>query len=345
MHVKDKPIPDVVRSLSDLNGPKRAALLIRSVDQNTAKSLFSMMSKDEIKKISKAMSELGVVEAEVQQKLISHVIMELDDDSNVVGNIDSTEAFLSEVLDENLRDEILNNIKGPEGNTVWEKLGNMNAEKLFSYIKNEHVQTIVLVVSKLPAAKASKILSMFDEEKAVEVMSRIPDLSEIDEDVLWIVEDNIRDDVVGNVDKLSEEGSERLVFDIFNNFNKVVEAKMMKLMQKKAPELAKKIEDNMFTFDNLKEFGGSDMQILLKVIDKSILPVALKGANDELRSLFLENMSERAAKIVKEDMSALGPIRMSDVDSAQSKILTEARNLIDKGEIVLKNADGEEMVE
>ncbi len=323
-------------------GLKKAAIFLMSLEVDSARSILKLMDSNEIKKLSQVMSSLGIIDSNFKHNIIDEVLTEMDNANNMIGNINSTERFLVEVLGEEAVKSILTDIKGPPGNTVWEKLCNIDPEKLFSYIHKENSQTIALIMSKLSSETSSKLISMFSDEVAVDVLIKVANLGDIPDDVLSVLERNIKYEFIDNIGNVDIDGGKKIVYEIFNSFNKANEARMMKLMEKQQKELATNIRENMFTFDDIIKFDDNGMQSLMKVVDKNLLPVALKGAEEKLRDKFLNNMSERAAKIIKEDMEASGPIKMSDVDKSQAGIVKAAKDLLDSGEVSL--AGGETML-
>jgi flagellar motor switch protein FliG len=164
----------------------------------------------------------------------------------------------------------------------------------------------------------------------------------VKKDVLDGVEKTLRSEFISTLTKTQKYDSNELMAEIFNNFDRANEAKFMGLLEQKMPDQAEKIKNLMFTFDDLVNINQAGIQTLLRDIDKSKLTVALKGASEQVRNLFISNMSQRAAKILQEDMEALGPVRLKDVDEAQSAIVAKAKEMAAKGDIVIADDSGED---
>ena len=329
----------------ELTGARKAAVLLMSLDVESAREVMTLMSKEEIRLLSEEMTKLGKIDNDVAEDIVEEVWEEVYAGDDIIGNISSTERFLIDVLGEEEVKPILNKIKGPKGNTIWEKLENVEEEKLFLYIKDESAQTIALLLSRLSSNIVAKIIPRFDDDIATDILLRLTKLSNISDEVFDVLEHNLESEFLQCLDTVESNVSDKIVCDIFNNFNKTNEARFMTLITKKDKQLAQIIRDNMFVFDDLKKIGDDGMKTIVSVIDKNLLPRALKGAEQELQDKFLNNMSERAAKIIKEDMMALGPIKMSEVDESQNGILVSVKELLDNGSVNLDSENSEDLVE
>jgi flagellar motor switch protein FliG len=329
-------------SYSSLTGLEKVAILMLSIKEDNIKKLFSLMDDDEIKSVSHAMSNLGAVKPEVVEQLIFDFTSGISESASFVGNLETTERLLGKILGAERVDTIMEEIRGPAGRNIWDKLGNVNEEMLASYLKNEYPQTVALILTKVTPAHAAKVLGVMPENFSFEVIMRMLTMDAVKKEVLQGVEQTLRAEFISNLSKTQKLDSNELMAEIFNNFDRANEARFMGLLEENDPDSAEKIKDLMFTFDDLINLDGSSIQNLLRYIDKSKLPVALKGTNEGIRELFLKNMSSRASKILLEDIEALGPVRMRDVDEAQGSIINVAKDLAAKGEIVLDSGGGDD---
>jgi flagellar motor switch protein FliG len=327
-----------------LTGQQKIAILMMTIDQENASRLFSLMNDDEIKEISATMSTLG----EISQETVDRVYVEFADQMNakgsVVGSIDSAERVLIKAIGKERVDTLMEDLRGPAGKTTWEKLGNVNEEILAGYLKNEYPQTIAVVLSKIKADHAARVLSVLSEELALEVVMRMLTLEAVKKDVLDGIETTLRTEFMNNLARTQQRDSYESMADIFNNFDRGTEARFMKTLEDRDKDSADRIRALMFTFEDLKKIDKSGIQALMRVIDKDKLAVALKGASDTIKTLFFDNMSERAAKILREDMETKGPVRIRDVDEAQMSIIVAAKDLVAKGEIIIAEAGGDDQM-
>lgn len=327
-----------------INGVEKAAMFLMAINQDIASKIIQMLEDDEVKEISQAMSALGVVPAESIEKLIFEYSNEINASLNLVGNVHNTERFLRKVLGKDKVDLILEDIRGPAGRNIWDKLGNVNEETLASYLKNEYPQTTALVLSKLTPAHAAKVLTHFSQEFAFEVINRMLSLDSVKKEVLEKIEKTLRTEFISNLTKSQKSDNNQIMAEIFNSFDRQTESKFMEMLEKVNVEAAERIKSLMFTFDDILKIDGNGIQAILKGIDKSRLALALKGTSEEVRKRFIENMSQRAAKILQEEIEGLGPVKLKDVDESQGEIILVAKELIAKGEIELSEGGDDEQL-
>lgn len=318
-----------------LTGAQRAAILLMSIDEETATKMFNMMDDEEIKEISSTMASLGTVSADTVERLFLDFVESMSNSGVVVGTYDSTERLLMKALGKERVDTIMEDIRGPAGRTTWDKLGNVNEEVLAAYLKNEYPQTIALVLSKVRPDHTAKVLSVLPDELAMEVMMRMLGMESVKKEVLDGIERTLRVEFMSNLAKTQRRDTHETMAEIFNNFDRNSESKFMELLEKRNGESAERIRNLMFTFEDLAKIDPSGIQSLLRVVDKEKLGTAMKGASETIKDLFFKNMSERAAKLLKEDMEAMGPVRLKDVDEAQMSIVSAAKDLAAKGEIII----------
>jgi flagellar motor switch protein FliG len=256
--------------------------------------------------------------------------------SSLVGTYDSTERLLAKSgLGKDKIGMIMEEIRGPAGRTMWEKLGNVNEEVLASFLQKEYPQTVAVVLSKISTEHAARVLALLPEGFALEVVHRMLRMESIQKEVLDDIEKTLRIEFMANLAKTTRRDSHELMAEIFNSMDRSIETRIMGSLEQTAPDAAEKIRSLMFTFEDLGGLDPTSIQTIIRAADKDKLPTALKGATDTLKDLFFSNMSERAAKIMKEDMGAMGPVRLKDVEEAQQYVVTVAKDLESRGEIVL----------
>lgn len=327
-----------------LTGAQKAAILLMSIDEEHATKILSSMTDEEIKELSNTMASLGTVSAETVERLFVEFVESMSSSGVVVGSFDSTERLLMKALGKDRVDGIMDDIRGPAGRTTWDKLGNVNEEVLATFLKNEYPQTIALVLSKIKAEHAARVLSVFSEDLATEVIMRMLGMESVKKEVLDGVEKTLRLEFMNNLAKTQRRDTHEVMADIFNNFDRATESKFMGVLEQKNAESAERIRALMFTFEDLKKVDTSGMQTLLRGVPKDKLGIAMKGASEVIKELFFSSMSERAAKLLREDMEALGPVRLKDVDEAQMAIVQIAKDLAAKGEIVIAGDSGDDQL-
>ncbi len=300
------------------------------------------MHDDEIREISQTMANLGTVNATVIERLFVEFADQISSTGTMTGTYESTERLLMKVLDRSKVDTIMEEIRGPAGRTMWDKLGNVHESVLANFLKNEYPQTVAVVLSKVKPDHGARVLSMLPEAFAMEVIMRMLRMESVQKDILDDVERVLRNEFMSNLARTSRRDAHEMIAEIFNNLDRASESRFLTALEERNRDSAEKVRSLMFTFEDLGKLDPGGVQTLLRSIEKDKLPLALKGASETLRDLFLSNMSERASKMLKEDMAAMGPVRLRDVEEAQLAMVTVAKDLAGKGEIMLTDKKGED---
>ena len=327
-----------------ITGPQKAAILMLALGEEQCTRLFSMMHEDEIKDISSAMSQLGAIRSEVVERLCVDFVDHMGAAGNLIGSYESTERLLQKTLPRDRASQIMEEIRGPAGRTMWDKLGNVHEAVLANYLKNEYPQTVAVVLSKVRPEHAARVLTLLPDSFAMEVVMRMLRMESVQKDVLDGVERTLRSEFMSNLARSTRRDSHEMMADIFNNLDRQSETRFIASLEERNRESAERIKALMFTFDDLIRLTPQAVQVLLRAIEKDKMPIALKGASEKLRDMFFKNMSDRAAKILKDDMEALGPVRLRDVDDAQAGIVALAKELAAQGAIEIAESKDEEMV-
>ena len=325
-----------------LTGPQKAAILMLSLGEEQSSKLFGMMDDEEIKEISQTMANLGTVNSSVVERLFVEFADQISTTGSLVGSLESTERLLSKTLSKDRVEMIMEEIRGPAGRTMWDKLGNVNETVLANYLKNEYPQTVAVVLGKIKPDHAARVLSLLPENFAMEVIMRLLRMEAVQKEVLDGVEKTLRTEFMSNLARTARRDAHELMADIFNNLDRNAESRFMSALEERNREAAERIKALMFTFEDLVRIDQAGIQTLLRSVEKDKLAIALKGGSDAVKDLFFKNMSERAGKMMKEDMDSMGPVRLRDVDQAQSMIVTMAKELAASGQIVISEGREED---
>ncbi len=331
-----------VNDIKQLSGSDKAAIMMLALGEEHSAPLWSRLDEEEIKDISQAMSSLGTVSSEVMEALFVEFAGSISSTGNLVGSYEATERLLLKALPSDRVDGIMEEIRGPAGRTMWDKLANVNEAVLANYLKNEYPQTVAVVMSKINPDHAAKVLGTLPEDFSLEVVNRMLQMESVQKEVLDKIEDTLRSEFMNNLAKTNKRDSHEMMAEIFNNFDRNTEGRFIAALEERNRDSAEKIKALMFTFEDLLKLDPAGVQTLLRNVDKDRLGICMKGASEAVRDLFFSNMSERAAKILREDMEALGPVRLRDVDEAQMEIVNVAKDLADKGEIMLADGGGDD---
>jgi flagellar motor switch protein FliG len=324
-----------------LTGPEKAAVVLLALGEDH-QDLWSQLDEEEIKEISQAMSGLGTVSAHVVEGLLIEFVSGLSSTGAIMGSYEQTQRLLSNFMQPDRVDALMEEIRGPAGRTLWGKLGNVNAAVLANYLKNEYPQTVAVVLSKIKGEHASRVLAALPEDFALECVNRMLRMEPVQRDILDKIEQTLRTEFMSNLARTSKRDSHEMMAEIFNNFDRQTEARFITALEERNREAAERIRALMFVFEDLSKLDPGGVQTLLRAVEKDQLGLALKGASDSLRELFFSNMSERAAKIMREDMESMGPVRLKDVDQAQMAMVQVAKDLAAKGEIMLAGSGGDD---
>jgi flagellar motor switch protein FliG len=334
--------PQVNPAKRRLSGPERAAVLMLALGEQYGGKIFSLLDDDELREISIVMSSLGMIEAEEVEQLLLEFVGRMSASGALLGNYDAAERLLQQYLPKERVGGIMDEIRGPAGRNMWEKLANVQEEVLANYLKNEYPQTVAVVLSKLRPEHAARVLAILPEDFALDVVNRMLKMESVQKDVIERVEQTLRTEFMSNLSQTRRRDLHEVMAEIFNNFDRQTETRFITALEEENREAAERIKALMFTFDDLIKLDAGSAQTLMRNIDKDKLAVALKGAGEPVREFFFKNMSTRAAKMLIEDMQALGPVRLRDVDEAQSLLVNIAKDLAAKGEILISKSRGDE---
>jgi flagellar motor switch protein FliG len=291
------------------------------------------------------MSLLGNVPAEVVERLCIEFAEGIGSQGNILGSFEAAEQLLLQALPKDRAAQIMEEIRGPAGRTMWDKLGNVSEEILASYLKNEYPQTVAVVLSMVKPDHSARVLTLLPDSFAMEVVMRMLRMESIQKDVLERVERILRAEFMSNLARASRQDSHQLIAEIFNNFDRKAETRFLAGLEERNRESAEKVKSQMFTFADLTRVTPAGLQVLIRQIDKEKLPIALKGATDAIRTLFLSQLSERAGKMLRDDIAALGPVKLKDVEDAQASIANQAKELAASGEIEISTGSDDRMIE
>ncbi len=326
---------------SRYTGVEKAAIILMCLGEE-AKKLWGLLDEEEIKEISQSMSSLGLVPAATVEALVIEFVTKMSGSGAIMGSYEQTQRMLSQILPKEKVESLMEEIRGPAGRNIWDKLANVNETVLASYLKNEYPQTVAVVLAKVRPEHAAKVLAELPEDFATECVNRMLAMEPVQRDILEKIEMTLRTEFMSNLARTSKRDSHELMAEIFNNFDRQTEARFIGSLEEKNRDAADRIRALMFVFEDLGKLDSGGVQTLLRAVDKTDLALALKGASDSLRQLFFSNMSERGGKLLKEEMQAMGPVRLKDVDAAQARMVANAKELAARGEIVLSDGKAED---
>jgi flagellar motor switch protein FliG len=334
--------PQVNKGRRKLKGPEKAAVLMIALGEQYGGKIFSLLDDDELREISTVMASLGMIEAESVEELLLEFVSRMSASGALLGSYDVAERLLKQYLPQERVGGIMDDIRGPAGRNMWEKLAHVHEEVLANYLKNEYPQTVAVVLSKLRAENAARVLAILPEDFGLDVVTRMLKMEAIQKDVIEGVEETLRTEFMSNLSQTRRRDAHEAMAEIFNNFDRSTETRFMSALEEESGDAADRIKALMFTFDDLVKLDSGSAQTLLRKFEKDKLAIALKGASEPVRQFFFSNMSTRGAKMLVDDMQALGPVRLRDVDEAQTLLVNIAKEMAAKGEILITKSRGDD---
>jgi flagellar motor switch protein FliG len=332
---------------SDLTGVRKAAVLLISLEQEAAAEVLKRLPAEAVEEVSREIASLGQIannsRREVFQEFYS---MALANSYISEGGLEYAKQLLNKSLDEKDAARVIKQVTQQVQTTPFSFLQKAESENLLTFIQDEHPQTIALILAHLPPQKASEILVGLPSQKQVEVVKRVANMEQTNPEVIKEVERGLEHRLSDIVSQTFEKaGGVDTVAEILNLADRSTEKGIMEGLEAEDPDLVEQIRRLMFVFEDILLVNDKGIQSVLKEVDNEELGLALKTASDELKQKIFKNMSERAAQLIGEDMQYMGPVRVSDVESAQQKIVDIVRRLEDAGEIIIAGRGGEkEMV-
>jgi len=339
-------VRSVVRSdagkSEELTGVRRAAILLLALKQDTAAKVLKGLSRERVEEITREIAALDTVAPEVRDEVIREfynlVVARQYMDA---GGVSWARALLEKTLPPDEARRVIAVIEHQVHAQPFNFLQRTEKENLATFLQEEHPQTIALVLSHLPPGMATDILASLPTERQVDVVSRIANMDQTSPEVIKEVERGLEKRLAGLVSERFERvGGVQAVAEILNMAGRATEKAILEGLEQSDPELVEQIRRLMFVFEDIIRVNDRGIQAVLKEVENNELALALKTASDELKEKIFRNMSERAAQMIKEEMEFMGPVRVSDVEAAQQRIVDIVRRLEDAGEVVIAGRGG-----
>jgi len=328
---------------SALKGLTKAGILLLALERDSAATVMRELDQETIEELTREIAKLDRISPEDRGKVVEEFYsLALASQYIKRGGIAYAKGLLEKVLPPDQAIRILRVVETQVRKRPFSFLAKTEPENLTTFIQDEHPQTIALILSHLNSAKASEILTGLPAAKQVEVVTRIATMENTNPEVIKEVEEGLELRLSGLVSQTYEKvGGVESVAEMLNLADRSTEKAIMEALEAQDPDLVEEIRRLMFIFEDIMLVNDKGIQSVLKEIENEDLALALKTASTELHEKIFRNMSERAAQLIKEDMEYMGPVRISDVEAAQQKIVDVARRLEDAGEIIISGRGGE----
>lgn len=337
------PVPEE-GSGPELTGAQRAAALLILLGDEYGAPIWAQFSDQEVRTVCAAMAELGAVRGETVDRVMADFAQDIGMTSALLGSADRAEELLAKVFPPERVAAVMADVRGAAGRHVWKRLSHVPAEELARFLRREYAQTIAVILSRIGSEHGGKVLALLPDRVASDVVRRMLAQGEVKPEALENIEDALHRHFFAGGSRKAEPDRYELMANRFTAFDRPTEARFMAALEDLDRDAADRIREKMFTFDDLLRLDPAGAQTLLRSIDKDALGRALKGATEEARAFFMANMSTRAAKNLQDEMESLGPIRMKEVDEAQSKMVSTAKALADSGEIRINKSRADDEV-
>jgi len=330
-----------------LSGKQKAAVLCLVLGEDLTAEIFKRLDDDDVQEISREISLMGAVPADITDKVVEEFYnLSLAKEYITSGGIDYAKKVLIKSQGPEEAGKIIHRlVKLLERSTGFSSLEKINPQQLSKFVQNEHPQTIALILAHLNASRSAELLSALPEDMRTEIIIRMANLEEISPEIVKKIAGVLdrKLEALGSY-SLEEYGGVKAVSELFNRMDRRASRIVLEQIESRDPELAASIRDLMFVFEDVLLIDDQGIMEILKRVDKRSLATALKGSNDELKTKFFRNMSQRAAEMLKEEMEYLGPIRVIEVERAQHEIVEVVRTLEEEGVIVIGGAGADEYV-
>ncbi|HYE62879.1 MAG TPA: flagellar motor switch protein FliG [Phycisphaerales bacterium] len=338
-----RPHEKLPAKAAELEGLTKAAILMLAIGPERASSVLKQLPPQGVEEVTRELASLGRVPQSLQAEVVEEFynITVASQYANE-GSLDYARQLLANSLDSKSAERMLGQIQTQVQKTPFSFLQRAESENLMTFIQDEHPQTIALIVCHLPHHKAAEILVGLPMQKQIEVIKRVANMEQTNPEVIREVEKGLESRLSSMlVQSMEKAGGVDTVAEILNLADRSTEKSIMEGLEAEDPDLVEQIRRLMFVFEDVLKVNDKGIQAVLKEVDNSELSLALKTASSELQTKIFKNMSERAAALIKEDMEYMGPVRVSDVETAQQRIVDIVRRLEESGDVVIEGRGGD----
>lgn len=338
-----KPHEKLPETIAELDGITKAAVILVTIGPDKASALLAKLPDETVELVMREVAALGRVPTVLTTQVVEEFYnLSIANQYAAEGNLDFARDVLKQSLDPKHADRVLSQIQTQVQKTPFAFLQRAETENLLTFIQEEHPQTIALITCHLPYHKAAEILGGLPVQKQVEVIKRIANMEQTNPEVIREVERGLESRLSSMLSQSMESaGGVDKVAEILNLADRATEKTIMEGLEAEDPDLVEQIRRLMFVFEDINLVNDKGIQSVLKEVDNDELALALKTASEGLAEKIFANMSERAAGLIKEDMQFMGPVRVSDVEAAQQRVVDIVRRLEESGEVVIQGRGGE----
>jgi flagellar motor switch protein FliG len=334
-----------IHKKNSLNGAQKSAILFLCLGEERGGDLMQQLDESEIRKITRAISAIGEVQAEVVEEVMDEFGQKMAGSGGITGSVEAARGLLKGFLSDERVDEILEEIEGSNNGNLWGDLSKLDDKMLAVFLRKEQDQTVAVILSRLNSDTVARALPLLSEERAVDIIERILSMEELPAAAIRNLEDSLRQEVLARAGRNAGADTERKLVSVFNKLDGKLFESLARELDKKVPDQFRAIKQKMFVFDDLKGLKPPLLAKVMREVTGKTLPLALRGAEKEVREHFLSSLPARSRDMLQEEMTIMGPVRSRDVKQAQSELVEATLRLAESGDIELPTIDEEEMIE
>ncbi|MBI2354694.1 MAG: flagellar motor switch protein FliG [Deltaproteobacteria bacterium] len=329
-----------------MTGSDKAAILLLYLGNDVTSKVFEHMDDDEIKKISKSMARLGHIPRSTIMEVVEDFTTVINPEAGIFSQGDE---FVRKILEKALgpvkAEMLMEELAASSYGDLVDILANMDAKSIANFLSQEHPQTIAVILAKLKSKQTSEIISLLPHELQAEVVLRIADVEQVSPEILQEIDEVMKREInsMGGTARYKVGGIEKVV-EMFNHFDRSKEKQILDKLDVLSPPLAEIIRKHLFTFEDIFRLDDRSVQSIMREVSNDTLTLAMKTSPDDVKEKIFKNISSRAAEMIKEDLEVMGPVRLSDVEKAQSEIIKIVRKMEEEGKIVLAGRGGDDVL-
>lgn len=329
-----------------MEGSERAAILLLGIGENKAAEVLKHLEPKQVQKVGVAMTSMANVSKTQIQGVVEDFLSEAEQQTSLgVDSEDYIRNVLTSALGTERAGSFLDRILSSNDDNGLSALKWLDGRAVADLIRNEHPQIIATILTYLDSEQAAEVISCFNDDRRVELLTRMSSIDAVKPEALSELGKIIEQQLAGQRrGKTSSIGGLKSVADLINYLDGPIESQVLEGLKESDEELCEAIQEKMFVFENLVDMDGRSVQTLLRDVSTDVLMLALKGADERVKEKIFSNMSKRAAELLRDDLEAQGPVKVSEVEVAQKEILATARRMADAGELSLGGKGGEELI-
>ncbi|MEX0945266.1 MAG: flagellar motor switch protein FliG [Balneolaceae bacterium] len=347
MATKTKTKSKDIKDLSELTGAQKAAVFVITVGAKTASEMLKSLADREVEAITLEIAKMRNIKSEIVDDVLKEYYQMMEAKRYILeGGVEYAEEILRKMGGNTSSEQMLKKLKAQSGTSIFDEFQETKILQIANFIQAEQPQVAALIFSQLHTDKSAEILSYLPEDDQAEIIYRLASMDKISIEVIQEIEEVIKEHM-GGMDTMGDrvKSGTATVAQILNEADIAVERHILEKIQERDPQMATDIKEQMFLFEDIIQFNDRTVQVIISEMEKTDLVMGLKGVGEELSSKFLNNMSTRAADMLREDMEALGPVPLKDVKDAQQRIIRKIKELEEDGQITTRKMDEEEIVE